>query len=517
MYNPMQQQAGNANGKIHWADVCAAEVDQDISHRIATGITPSGPIHIGNMREVLTGDLVYKAMNERGLDAELIYIADDFDPLRKVYPFLPEEYSKYIGQPLCDIPCPCGEHASYAEHFLEPFLNALTEMDVRPTVIKSSEQYRSGQYTEQIRTVLEKSREIKEILERVSRRTLPDDWVPYYPVCAKCGTISNAEILAHDADCHTVSYRCGCGYEGVSDYSKGEGKLVWRVDWPMRWAALGITVEPFGKDHAAAGGSFDTGREIVRTIFGATEPHPVQYEWISLKGKGAMASSTGVAITINAMLDIVPPDVLRYLIVRTKPEKAINFDPGMGLLSLIDEYTRVAEEGTTREYELSAISSVATDIPFRHLVTVVQIAQDDEAIFDILKRSGYNVANREAVLARAKRAKLWIDQYAPADVRFTIRETLPEETFAFGDDERYGLGALLAAYTGFDEWRAEDIHNAVYTVAEETNVNPKVIFTAVYIAILGQKRGPRLGWFLEALGSDFVTGRIAEAVNAGVE
>ncbi|MBT8507495.1 lysine--tRNA ligase [Methanomicrobiaceae archaeon CYW5] len=513
----MQQQAGNANGKIHWADVCAAEVDQDTPHRIATGITPSGPIHIGNMREVLTGDLVYKAMNERGLDAELIYIADDFDPLRKVYPFLPEEYSKYIGRPLCDIPCPCGEHASYAEHFLEPFLSALTEMDVRPTVIKSSEQYRSGRYTEQIRTVLEKSREIKEILERVSRRTLPDDWVPYYPVCAGCGTISNAEILAHDADCHTVSYRCGCGYEGVSDYAKGEGKLVWRVDWPMRWAALGITVEPFGKDHAAAGGSYDTGREIVRTIFGGMEPHPVQYEWISLKGKGAMASSTGVAITINSMLDIVPPDVLRYLIVRTKPEKAINFDPGMGLLSLIDEYARVAEEGNTREYELSAISSVATDIPFRHLVTVVQIAQDDDAIFDILERSGYNVANRDAVLARAKRAKLWIEQYAPADVRFTIRETLPEETFAFGDDERYGLGALLAAYTGFDEWRAEDIHNAVYKVAEDTNVNPKVIFTAVYIAILGQKRGPRLGWFLEALGSDFVTGRIAEAVNAGVE
>ena len=103
------------------------------------------------------------------------------------------------------------------------------------------------------------------------------------------------------------------------------------------------------------------------------------------------------------------------------------------------------------------------------------------------------------------------------EVTFTIRESLPEETLAFGEDERYGLGALLAKYTGFTDWRAEDIHNAVYQVAEETNVSSKVIFTAVYIAILGQKRGPRLGWFLEALGSEFVTGRIAEAVNAGAE
>ena len=110
----MQKSVANTNEKVHWADVCAAEVPQDIPHRIATGITPSGPIHLGNMREVVTGDLVYKAMKERGLDVELIYNADDFDPLRKVYPFLPESYEQYIGLPICDIPCPCGKHKSYA-------------------------------------------------------------------------------------------------------------------------------------------------------------------------------------------------------------------------------------------------------------------------------------------------------------------------------------------------------------------------------------------------------------------
>jgi len=98
----------------------------------------------------------------------------------------------------------------------------------------------------------------------------------------------------------------------------------------MRWARFGITIEPFGKDHATAGGSFDTGKEIVRKVYHRDPPHPVVYEWISLKGRGAMHSSKGVVVTINEMLEIVPPDILRYLIARSKPEKANRLRSGDG-------------------------------------------------------------------------------------------------------------------------------------------------------------------------------------------
>ncbi|WP_048150277.1 lysine--tRNA ligase [Methanolacinia paynteri] len=503
----------NRQEKIHWADVIAAEVRQDIPHRIATGITPSGPIHIGNMREVLTGDIVYKAMQERGLEVELMYNADEFDPLRKVYPFLPEEYSKYIGMPICDIPCPCGKHKSYAEHFLEPFLNSLEELDVKPKVLRSSELYRSGMFTEEIKTALENAPKIKEILETVSGRQLPDNWVPFYPICSSCGTISNAELLEHDPEKHLVRYRCGCGDEGVCDYSKGEGKLVWRVDWPMRWKALGVTIEPFGKDHAAAGGSYDTGKKIVEEIFGGSAPFPVPYEWISLKGKGAMASSTGVAITIDSMLEIVPPDVLRYLIVKTKPEKAITFDPGMGLLSLIDEYSKIAEKGEGREYEFSKISSVATDIPFRHLVTVVQTARNENDIFEILERSGYNVTNRDAVIRRVHRAEKWVEKYAPDMVKFTVAKELPPECAELSDGQKKAVSNLIEKYSALSTWNAEDLHNEVYEAAEGAGIDSKELFTAIYISILGKQRGPRAGWFLEALGRDFVIERLKETVD----
>jgi len=498
--------------RIHWADVVAGSVRDDISHRIATGITPSGPIHIGNMREVLTGDLVFKAMTERGLSAELLYIADDFDPLRKVYPFLPESYAGWVGKPISDIPCPCGKHRSYADHFLTPFLSALAELDISPRVHLASELYRSGAYTGEIATAIAHAGEIRHILEQVSGRTLPQDWAPFYPVCNVCGKISPALILSHDAAGHTVHYRCACGNEGTADYSRGEGKLVWRVDWPMRWAHFGITVEPFGKDHATAGGSYDTGKEIARKVFRREPPHPVVYEWISLKGRGAMHSSKGVAVTINEMLEIVPPDVLRYLIVRTRPERTIDFDPGMGLISLIDEYDRVSHEARGREFELSRIASIPTRIPFRHMVTVVQIAHDDRRLFQCLSRTSYDVTDTENILRQAERARVWLRKYAPDSVKFSVKERLPLRAGELPEAELRGLSAYLEFLRALPAWSAEAIHNGVYEVAPRCGMDAKHLFELVYLPFLGQARGPRLGWFLEALGREFVLGRLSEAV-----
>lgn len=494
--------------KIHWADAKAEQVPIDVPQLVATGITPSGPIHLGNMREVMTGDMIYKAILSKGGKAELVYIADDFDPLRKVYPFLPDEYQKYIGWPVCDIPCPCGKHKSYAEHFLEPFLSAIEELDIHPRVIRTSEAYRSGKFTEGIRLALEHAEEIKGILEKVSGRQLEDGWTPYYPVCEKCGQISRAKILEHNPEEHTVKYECSCGHIGISNYAKGEGKLVWRVDWPMRWAMHGVTVEPFGKDHASPGGSYDTGKIITKDIYGYQAPIPVTYEWISLKGKGEMHSSKGVVLTIRDMLDIVPPEVLRYMIAKTKPDKTIAFDPGMGLLKLIDDYDRAAKVGGSRELELSKIHTKQTMIPFRHMVTVVQIARTDDAIFSILKRSGYEIVDEESVLDQAKRAKLWLERYAPDDVKFSISETLPE----VAANEPVNVKAAVQTYAKAienGEWTADVLHNAVYDAATSNGVSGKELFTAVYRAFLGADRGPRLGWFLEALGREETLARLA--------
>ena len=105
---------------MHWADVAAKKLcATQKKHVLATAITPSGPIHIGNMREILTTDAVYRSLKQMGCTGELIYIGDTFDPLRKVYPFLPSHYKKYVGKPLAEIPCPCGIHDKLTSRLLK--------------------------------------------------------------------------------------------------------------------------------------------------------------------------------------------------------------------------------------------------------------------------------------------------------------------------------------------------------------------------------------------------------------
>ncbi|HIP62723.1 MAG TPA: lysine--tRNA ligase, partial [Archaeoglobus profundus] len=371
--------------EIHWADVIAEDLlKRGNKHTIATGITPSGHIHIGNLREMLTADAVRRAVIDKGGEAEIIFVADTFDPLRKRYPFLPKEYEEYVGMPLSEIPDPEGCHESYAEHFLQPFLESLEILNIPVKVEKADEMYKEGRYEEVIKIALERRDEIAKIIEEVTGRKLEDDWSPFMPLCEECGRINTTKVVGFDDK--WIYYRCECGNEGKVSY-KGGGKLTWRVDWAARWKILGVTCEPFGKDHAAAGGSYDTGKRLAKEIFGIEPPYPIPYEWINLKGVGAMSSSKGIVIPVREFLNVLPPEIVRYIIIRSKPKKHIDFDPA-NLLELVDEF----EEGIKkkdRSVELSLIGDVKySDIPFRHLIVVGQIAKwDMNKVFEILSRT----------------------------------------------------------------------------------------------------------------------------------
>lgn len=496
---------------IHWADVIAERLEGSGPHTIATGITPSGPVHIGNMREVMTAEAVYRALLDRGVEVRLIYIADNFDRLRRLYPFLPESFKEHIGKPLSEIPCPEGCCASYADHFLNPFLESMERLGIKPEIYRADLLYKEGRYNEAIKTAFSRKDEIARILKEVSGRAVPEGWSPFDAICSVCGRTNTTRVTGFDLDAETVDYVCSCGSQGTVSMAGG-GKLVWRVDWPARWPIFRVTVEPFGKDHATAGGSYDTGKRISEEIYGYPAPFPMVYEWIHLKGVGAMHSSTGIVVTIQEMLDVVPPEVLRYLIIRNKPEKHIEFDPGLPLLSLVDEYDQ--RKGDERAIELSNVSkSGPFGIPFRHMVTAVQIARgDEEQLFVALERSGYDVVSRrEEILARARNVQVWLEKYAPPYVKFQLQEKLPAEVNNLSAAERQGLGLLAQR---IDEKTAAEIHDLVYAVAKEMNLDSKKFFQAVYLAFLGDRQGPKAGWFLASLDRDFVRSRLEEAAGS---
>jgi lysyl-tRNA synthetase class 1 len=285
------------------------------------------------------------------------------------------------------------------------------------------------------------------------------------------------------------------------------------VDWPARWAMLGVTIEPFGKDHATAGGSYDTGRRIIREIFNCEPPFPITYEWISLKGQGDMSSSRGNVISIERMLRVVPPEVLRYMIVRTPPQRTIAFDPGQPLLSLVDEYDDVEAAG--RDLRALALCRASdykpVGVPFKHLVNVVQMANFDfEQVKAILKRGGYRIEHEEALRDRADYARRWLDEFAPADMKFTLKPALPPEAVQLTGLQKQFLAA--AADRLGPGMNAEEIHHAVYALAGEmAPLKPADAFQAIYLAFLGTRRGPRVGWFLAFLDHGFVIDRLREA------
>lgn len=526
---------------IHWADIIAENtLKKSRKHLVATGITPSGHIHIGNMREVVTADAAYRALLDKDADAELIYIADTYDPLRKVYPFLPESYAEHVGKPLSEIPCPCGKCTNYAEHFLQPFLEALGSLGIFPKVYRAADMYKSGLYIEAIKTALQKRDAIANILEEVSGKTVVEDWSPFNPICNACGKLTSTKVTGFDLEAETVDYECTCGDKGTVSM-QGGGKLTWRVDWPARWQILGVTIEPFGKDHASKGGSFDTGKRIVTEIFNAQAPSPIVYEWIMLGKKGAMSSSTGVVVSISDMLKVVPPEVLRYLIIRTKPEKHIKFDPGQPLLTLVDEYERLRTsfrekdpklgEFDRRVYELSRASGVFhSEIPFKQMVTIYQVARGDfEQILKIVKRSGFETEDEKAIKQLVENVSNWLEHYAPDFAKFSVKEKVPVQVATLSELQKAFLEAFATQIEASEDLSGEDYHVLIYSakdpnselagkiaakleVAPETlKISPKELFQALYIAILGQSSGPKAGWFLSSFEQPFLVERFREA------
>ena len=484
---------------MHWADFAAQTLSQrGDKHIIASGITPSGEFHIGHLREILTGDMITRACKNAGLDAEFVFIVDSADPLRKVYPFLSDEYEQYIGCALATIPAPDengkpgNDGRTYAQHFLEPFLAALEQIDVRPRIIDNYTSYANGEFAEKSRIACERADEIREIIERVSGRELADNWFPYNPY-GHDGSLDGVTVTGFEWP--YVHWEQN-GVPGKSDLNKADGKLPWRIDWPAKWGWVGVTCEPFGKDHGAAGGSYATGKEI-SVLFGDTPPHPLVYEWISLKGEGAMSSSTGNTIGPLEALELVPPEILRYLIASTKPKKAITFDAGMSLVELADEYERLLSRNLDEEMaddSLSRRQKVAledaegalrmsrigdsgnTNVSFRHLAMLAQVKSDDEIINTI----------GEKVSDRLNRMRNWIKgPHFPEELRIKIREEAMQ-----GLDSN--IIRCLQISLSDCEWSPNDIGNAISTCFKENEISPREGYRNLYLAILGVEKGPRL-------------------------
>lgn len=500
----------------HWADRVADDVlARGVSRPvIATGISPSGVFHVGHLREILTGDAVLRALRERGAPARLVFVVDDLDPLRKVHKLLDSDlYGPQLGRPLSTIPSPSGA-GSYADFYLDPFLEALKRLHVDCEVVRAHRLYAEGRMDDVVFTALENQERIAAILREVTgKEELQSDWSPWNPLCRNCGRIDKGRVHGFDRARGTVRSTCEkCGVE-TEQRVAGGGKLTWRVDWPARWKALGVSVEPFGKDHASRGGSYDTGERFAREIFGIEPPFPVVYEWIALKGQGDMSSSKGNVLAADELLKVAPPEVLRYVVLKNRPPRSIQFDPGMPFLRLVDEVDDASAAGVdSRALELSrAAGFTPVGVPFHHLVLVAQIAGFDvDRAMALLERGGYGPLDRRAVAERMAMARHWLERFAPDEARVEVPEEIPDAVRDLDPAQRAFLSRFAEALPALGS--ADAIQNAIRDLAnEEGGPGAKRGFEAVYTALIGRGRGPRAGSFIEILGPEKVAERFRRA------
>jgi len=526
-----------------WVSRFADEVISEAERRApgkpivcASGLSPSGPIHLGNLREVMTPHLVADEIRRRGHDCVHLLSWDDYDRFRRVPAGIDPSWAEHIGKPLTSVPAPPGSpYASWAEHFKAPMTEALAELGVACTGISQTEQYTAGTYREQILLAMRERERINAVLARYRTKETAGKEVagyyPYKPYCELCER-DLTTVTAYDDDSTELAYTCECGFgETVRLAEHDRGKLVWKVDWPMRWAYEGVVFEPSGVDHHSPGSAWIVGGQLVGEVFGGERPIGPMYAFVGITGMAKMSSSKGDVPTPADALEIMEAPVLRWLYARRKPSQSFKIAFDHEIQRLYDEWDslgrKVATEAT-QPAELAAyeravrtsegpLAATPRPVPYRTLASIVDITTgDDDQTLRILRDLDGELTSLDEARPRLDRAQRWIDTQVPADQRTRVRESPDTELLAALDEAARDSLRLLV--DGLDEhWSLDGLTTLVYGVpkvqaglAADAKATPELksaqraFFALLYRLLVGQDTGPRLPTLLLAVGADRV-------------
>lgn len=513
----------------------------------ASGASPSGPVHLGNLREFLTVHFVADELRRRGVEVRHLHSWDDYDRFRKVPAGVPEEWHDHIGRPLSAVPDPWECHDSWAEHFKAPLREALAEMGVEMEEVSQTAKYRAGTYREQVLHAIRNRAEIDTILGRYrTKKAEGDDEAegapeaedlsrfPYKPYCRGCGR-DTVTVLSYDDASTDLAYRCdACGDEHVTNVAtQDEGKLVWKVDWPMRWAFEGVDFEPGGADHATPGSSYTVGKEVVR-LFDATAPSFVAYGFVGFAGMQKMSSSSGGVPTATDALRILEPAILRWLYVRRAPKQTFDIDFGPEVVRLYDEWDALTKKAGNPEkrdvavlaWERASATAAITlptapvRVPFRTLSSVADVtAGSADLISQVISHVGFPHESVSDLEPRLAKAMQWTAEFVPADQRTNVRtEADVARLGELTEQEADWIGRLLEGLDRLDDDLDQDaVTTLVYGVPKlargfslddkpdaDVKADQKAFFTLLYNLLVDADRGPRLPTLVVALGKEKV-------------
>ncbi|MFC8230801.1 lysine--tRNA ligase [Streptomyces sp. NPDC057287] len=543
---------------------------------VASGLSPSGPIHLGNLREVMTPHLVADEIRRRGYTVRHLISWDDYDRYRKVpngVEGVDDSWQAHIGKPLTSVPAPAGSaYPNWAEHFKAAMTTALDELGVEYDGISQTEQYLAGTYREQVLHAMKHRSDIDAVLDRYrtkkdgaagakggkkpqqkkvdeaeleaaegSGAADEDDggsgsagYFPYKPYCGNCEKDLTV-VTSYDDDTTELNYTCSaCGFaETVRLNEFNRGKLVWKVDWPMRWAYEGVIFEPSGVDHSSPGSSFVVGGQIVREVFDGVQPIGPMYAFVGISGMAKMSSSKGGVPTPADALKIMEAPLLRWLYARRRPNQSFKIAFDQEIQRLYDEWDSLARkvaDGTVLPADAAAyaravgtaageLPSTPRPLPYRTLASVADITAgaEDQTLRILSELDPENpLTSLDEARPRLDRAENWITTQVPAEARTIVRDEPDKELLGSLDEQ--GRESLRLLLEGLDtHWSLDGLTTLVYGVPKvleglapdakptpELKVAQRSFFALLYRLLVGRDTGPRLPTLLLAVGADRV-------------
>ncbi|MBL7159599.1 lysine--tRNA ligase [Candidatus Microgenomates bacterium] len=525
---------------MFWADRIAEKIIKSGKHKpywVDDMKTPSGRIHVGSLRGIITHDLIYKTLLDAGVKATFSYVIDDHDPMDGLPIYLDEKkYKKYMGQPLNRIPSPKAGYKSYAQYFAKDFIEVFNACDCQPKIIWASKLYQSGKMNEGIKKVLDAAPKIRKIYQKISGSAKPDNWYPFQVICPQCGKVGSTKVT--DWDGKKVSFEClpdlvswavGCGYKGKVSPFDGTGKLPWKVEWGVKWQAIGITIEGAGKDHMSKGGSHDIASAVCNEIINYPVPFSFSYEFFLIGGR-KMSSSKGLGSSARDMYNLLPPQILRFLMTRPKYNHAIDFDPnGNTIPDLFDDYDLCGRQFYKTEekndfgriWQLSQVKPISKTelfLPrFREVANYLQSPSVDiYKKFAEIKGKKLTKEEKEILEERIKYAKIWLDGYAPKKLVYQVTEKASNEVSNFSEKQKDYLKGVVQLIQQ-KKWPPEELQLQLYELTKKLNIPARKAFQALYLSLIGKSYGPKAAWFLLDQDKDFVIKRLEEMSSEKVE
>lgn len=529
----------------HWIDELADMLYEKLTKRgkeiyvFNGGLSVSGLQHVGRLRgEIIIAEALRRILTKRGLKIKqylTLYTQDAWKAKEaQVKTFQHEDGSKYAGWPLIRVPDPHGCHVNWVEHYWSdfgPFISEFTDGEIE--VVTTTDLYTS-KLKEFAKQAINRRDIVRNIVNKYrGRKPYDEAWIPFEPICERCGRIDTTRSLRLVDDDH-VEYECeNCGYRGIASLSNG--KLMWRIEWVGVWWSLGVDFEPFGKDHAMPGGSRDSCVDLALNAFSMNPPEGLPYEWVewrTLDGKLMdMGSSDFLGFTPREWLEVAHPHVFRFIVLRTPPMKKI----AVGLHEVPQYYSQYyraervfyglekassdeEEVVLKRSYELSyprgdPPSEPPEQVPYLHLAILSQLVPrtrwEDEAI-SRLKASGHIGAKPTSygvkrIMETLPRAYNWVNRYGGEELRFELNPLEKAEEIA-QNIPGHLKEQFIRVYENLDaigDWSEENIKNALMQVTSNMPGDlVKELYRYFYLLLIGKPSGPRAAPLISLLGRE---------------